>query len=523
MAWYRTGTITTTNGSTTITGAGTNFISQRAGWMLCIPSTGAIHEIAEIISSTELRTSEPIASAGAAGQAYFIVPTQGLALTLSEKVGELITLFNSTRDTWQAVYTDFSQTTYQLWLDQGNAGTILDFLDTLVGATGPTGASAYEHWLAAGNTGTEADFLNWVSGNAIVQAGAARDAAQTAETGAVAAQGASETARDASLAAQTASETARDAAQGHAAQVAADLAAVAAIFDSFDDRYLGKYDTDPVTDNDGDPLIPGTMYWNEPAGELRFYNGVGWDSPDASAAASAQQALDAKAAALVAQAAAEAARDAALAAQTAAETARDQAVIAQGASETARDASVVAQGASETARDAASASATAANTAKVAAETARDAAATSETNAGTSATAAVNAQAGAEAAQTASETARDDAQAHANAASLASNATKWAANGNYVEGQLLWSPINGVTYRSLTNHSGSAVDPSLDDVNFIEAAGADSLSKTQNLADLESAEQAQINLGLGSAATLDAEQVHKAARLAAALPIIFGS
>ena len=212
MAWYRTGTITTANGSTTITGAGTNWMNQRAGWMLCIPSTGAIHEIAEIISSTELRTAEPIAGAGAAGQAYFIVPTQGLALALSEKVGELITLFDNTRAAWEAVYQDFSATTYQLWLDQGNSGTVAEFLDTLVGEkgdTGATGASAYEAWLASGQTGTEADFLNWVSGNAIALAEAARDAALAAETGAAAAQGASEAARDASVLAQGASEAAQ--------------------------------------------------------------------------------------------------------------------------------------------------------------------------------------------------------------------------------------------------------------------------------------------------------------------------
>ena len=44
--------------------------------------------------------------------------------------------------------------------------------------------------------------------------------------------------------------TARDAAQGSASQVASDLAAVAAIFDSFDDRYLGSKVSDPLTDND---------------------------------------------------------------------------------------------------------------------------------------------------------------------------------------------------------------------------------------------------------------------------------
>jgi hypothetical protein len=46
------------------------------------------------------------------------------------------------------------QSAYDLWLSQGNAGTVDDFLN----------ASAYEIWLAQGNTGTQQDFLNTLVG-----------------------------------------------------------------------------------------------------------------------------------------------------------------------------------------------------------------------------------------------------------------------------------------------------------------------------------------------------------------------
>ena len=48
------------------------------------------------------------------------------------------------------------QSAYELWLAQGNTGTVQDFLST----------SAYQIWLAQGNTGTAQDFLNTLVGPA---------------------------------------------------------------------------------------------------------------------------------------------------------------------------------------------------------------------------------------------------------------------------------------------------------------------------------------------------------------------
>ena len=100
---------------------------------------------------------------------------------------------------------------YEIWLNQGNTGTIEEFLDSLIGADGQDGApgangqdgldgqdgapgangqdgldgqdgapgangqdgldgqdgaSAYEIWLSLGNTGSEQDFMDYLSGNA---------------------------------------------------------------------------------------------------------------------------------------------------------------------------------------------------------------------------------------------------------------------------------------------------------------------------------------------------------------------
>jgi len=84
-----------------------------------------------------------------------------------------------------------------------------------------------------------------------------------------AAQTASETARDASVAAKTGSETARD------ASIVAKNAAEA-VYDSFDDRYLGHKTADPSSDNDGHALVTGALYWNSNTGAMMVYNGTNW-------------------------------------------------------------------------------------------------------------------------------------------------------------------------------------------------------------------------------------------------------
>jgi hypothetical protein len=62
------------------------------------------------------------------------------------------------------------QSAYDIWLSQGNIGTVQDFLTSIIGAQGPNGQngsngqSAYDLWIAQGNTGTISDFLNSLVG-----------------------------------------------------------------------------------------------------------------------------------------------------------------------------------------------------------------------------------------------------------------------------------------------------------------------------------------------------------------------
>lgn len=89
-------------------------------------------------------------------------------------------------------------------------------------------------------------------------------------------------AAEAQASANTASTKAGEAAASAiAAAAAASNAEIA--FDSFDDKYLGSKSSDPATDNDGNALLVGALYWNTSVGAVRVWNGAAWLSMAADA------------------------------------------------------------------------------------------------------------------------------------------------------------------------------------------------------------------------------------------------
>ena len=57
---------------------------------------------------------------------------------------------------------------------------------------------------------------------------------------------------------------------------AASAASAANSYDDFDDRYLGAKTSDPATDNDGDGLGEGALYFNTVSNEMKVYTGSAW-------------------------------------------------------------------------------------------------------------------------------------------------------------------------------------------------------------------------------------------------------
>ncbi len=219
----------------------------------------------------------------------------------------------------------------------------------------------------------------------------------------------SQTASAASAAAALISET--QAATSVTTATAAE-AAITAIFDNFGAQFLGAKTTDPVVDNENNPLVAGAVYFNATAGEVRFYNGTSWDAPSASATASATAALASETEA----------REQALHAVASAR------VAATNSNEATNSASASANSAANAAasQTAASASEIAAGTSESNAAISASSATTSATNAGLSETRVMNSATAAAASETAA-TASEIASA-SSAAAAAISATAAAAD-----------------------------------------------------------------------------------------------
>ncbi len=82
----------------------------------------------------------------------------------------------------------------------------------------------------------------------------------------------------AAAASASAASSSATSASGSASAASASASAAAASFDSFDDRYLGAKASDPSTDNDGNALLTGALYWNTTSNQMRVYNGSAWEA-----------------------------------------------------------------------------------------------------------------------------------------------------------------------------------------------------------------------------------------------------
>jgi hypothetical protein len=131
------------------------------------------------------------------------------------------------------------------------------------------------------NASTSASTATTQAGIATTQAGNASTSASNASTSeSNAATSESNAATSESNAATSASNAATSesnaaTSESNAATSASEAAASA---DAFDDVYLGSKSSDPATDNDGDPLAAGMLYYNTVSNLMRIYSGSAWEN-----------------------------------------------------------------------------------------------------------------------------------------------------------------------------------------------------------------------------------------------------
>ena len=72
-------------------------------------------------------------------------------------------------------------------------------------------------------------------------------------------------------------------ASSSATAAASSATSAASSFDSFDDRYLGAKSSDPSTDNDGNSLLTGALYFDTTNNATKVYTGSAWQTVTVSA------------------------------------------------------------------------------------------------------------------------------------------------------------------------------------------------------------------------------------------------
>jgi hypothetical protein len=143
-------------------------------------------------------------------------------------------------------------------------------------ATSETNAATSES-----NASTSASTATTQAGIATTQAGNASTSASNASTSASnAATSESNAATSESNAATSASNAATSESNAATSEsnAATSASAAAASADAFDDVYLGSKSSDPTTDNDGDPLAAGMLYYNTVSNIMRIYSGSAWEN-----------------------------------------------------------------------------------------------------------------------------------------------------------------------------------------------------------------------------------------------------
>ena len=141
-------------------------------------------------------------------------------------------------------------------------------------AASATAAATSETNAATSATNAATSETN-AANSATAAATSATDSANSATASASSATAAAGSATAASGSATAAATSATNAATSATNAATAEAGAEAAL-DEFTDIYLGAFASDPTTDNDGDPLAAGMLYYNTSSDVLRVYSGTAW-------------------------------------------------------------------------------------------------------------------------------------------------------------------------------------------------------------------------------------------------------
>jgi len=143
------------------------------------------------------------------------------------------------------------------------------------GVTDTSGKGAAKEWATNAEDDT-VDTSEYSAKHYSIKASASSSSATTSKNAAATSATASASSATAAASSASAGSTSATASASSATAAASSATAAAASADTFDDTYLGAKSSDPATDNDGDALSAGDLYFNTSADNLRVYSGSAW-------------------------------------------------------------------------------------------------------------------------------------------------------------------------------------------------------------------------------------------------------
>ena len=137
-------------------------------------------------------------------------------------------------------------------------------------------AAALASETAAGTSETNAATSETNAATSATNSATSATNSATSATASAASATAAATSETNAATSETNAATSATAASTSATSAASSAASALAAFDNFDDTYLGEKPGDPATDNDGDPLNAGDLYFDSTLGVMKVYTGSAW-------------------------------------------------------------------------------------------------------------------------------------------------------------------------------------------------------------------------------------------------------
>ncbi len=157
----------------------------------------------------------------------------------------------------------------------GAAGLLINGTDYLVDVeAAKTAALAAQ--AAAETAETNAETAETNAESSETAAGLSATAAATSATAAASSASAAAASATSIGNAETNSANSAEAAAASQVSAAKSASSVAGIFENFDDKYLGSKAVEPTTDNSGNALVIGALYYSQTASSMYVWDGAAW-------------------------------------------------------------------------------------------------------------------------------------------------------------------------------------------------------------------------------------------------------